>query len=326
MPITIRNVFVAMVAALAMLAVSAHADEPKRALIAKTPAPSLAGNLLDDPTEQPIAVYLPPSYHQGDKRYPVVYHLAGFGESYDYAFAVKQTLDDAIAQGKSAELIFVSVSGVNAFAGSFYVNSPVTGGWEDFIVKDLVGYVDATFRTVADRDHRMIAGFSMGGFGAIHLGLRHPDLYATVYAQAPGLLAADGLKDALPLWDSQILDAYAAAFAPDPSPPSPHGRILTEADLGTGNAVETAWKSGFGDLEAKIAAHRALGQPLDGIRIDVGEYDSYPWIAAGSAAFERLGKAAGLPVELQTKPVGHSFSADLVADSLLPLLNAHLKP
>ncbi len=86
---------------------------------------------------------------------------------------------------------------------SWYVNSPVTGNWEDFVIRELVPYVDANFRTLPRRDSRGIAGEFMGGYGALRLGMIHPDVFGAVYALHPvgtgsGLL----IMDSRPNWDT----------------------------------------------------------------------------------------------------------------------------
>ncbi len=66
-------------------------------------------------------------------------------------------------------MIVVTAPGQHRFGGSFYVNSPVTGNWEDLIVTDIVGYVDTHYRTLAQSASRGIAGYSMGGYGALRI-------------------------------------------------------------------------------------------------------------------------------------------------------------
>ena len=175
------------------------------------PAPSLAGNLLGDPTEQPMSIYLPPGYEtSSDKRYPVLYLLHGFkgtnrtwmldpalvasgplpdlpdGGTYGHEGKLKRDrLDAIIASGVIPELIVVAPNAWNAYKHSFYVNSVVTGNWEDYIVRDVVGYVDANYRTLPQAASRGIGGHSGGGNGSLYLGIRHPDIFGSVYAMAP---------------------------------------------------------------------------------------------------------------------------------------------
>lgn len=166
------------------------------------PAPSLANNRFDTPSEQPVIVYLPPSYYTSKNRYPVVYFLPGFTtdvtEMIDGTFQglnIQTAMDSLIAAGKIREMIFVVANGRNFLGGSFYVNSPVTGNWEDFIVKDVVGFVDKNYRTMAKAASRGISGSSMGGFGAINLGMLHPDMFSAVYSLSPGLFDENGLTN-----------------------------------------------------------------------------------------------------------------------------------
>jgi enterochelin esterase-like enzyme len=178
------------------------------------PAPALEGSLLDVPANQLVAVYLPPSYGTGDRRYPVVYFLPGFGEPVPYfarfgvfqGFVLGPSVDRLIAAGTIREMIVVIPNGVTVMGGSFYANSPVSGDWEDFIVQDLVGHVDRTYRTIPRADARGIAGHSMGGTGALHLGLRHPEVFAAIYALSPGLFDSTGLADSPLFSDRHTID------------------------------------------------------------------------------------------------------------------------
>lgn len=166
------------------------------------PAPSLANNIVSIPTEQPIVIYLPPSYTTSNTQYPVVYFLPGFGTPIIYftrygvfqGFLLQNSMDKLIREGAIKEMIVVIPNGVTFMMGSFYVNSPVTGNWEDFIVKDVVGYVDSHYRTLPHAGARGIAGHSMGGFGALNLAMLHPDVFGATYALCPGLFDENGLS------------------------------------------------------------------------------------------------------------------------------------
>jgi S-formylglutathione hydrolase len=157
------------------------------------PAPSLAGNLLGDPAEQETAIYLPRGYQtETSKRYPAVYLLHGIGDTHDVwlqHFRVPQLLDALISSGDIPPIIVVMPNGRNFYSGSFYANSSVAGRWEDFIAVDLVGYVDRRYRTLARADARGVVGHSMGGLGAITLGMHRPEIFQAVYAMSPCCLA-----------------------------------------------------------------------------------------------------------------------------------------
>lgn len=158
------------------------------------PAPALAGNLLETPTVQGVAVYLPPGYDQeSDRRYPVLYLLHGIFDNYDTwleHFAVPELLDRLIKAGAIPELLVVMPNGGNKYGGGFYRNSPVSGDWGDYITRDLVGFVDAQFRTRANEGGRAIVGHSMGGYGALHLVMTYPGVFSAAWAMSPCCLTA----------------------------------------------------------------------------------------------------------------------------------------
>lgn len=116
-------------------------------------------------------VLLPRGYDSSPARYPVLYLLHGFtGNHEDWTHKT-----NLAAYAAPYPLIIVMPDGEN----SWYTNSPVRADYryEDFIVKDLIGHIDANYRTIADRHGRGIAGLSMGGFGAFKLGLKFPNLF-----------------------------------------------------------------------------------------------------------------------------------------------------
>jgi enterochelin esterase-like enzyme len=159
---------------------------------------SLEGNLLGDTADRNVTIYLPPGYAKGTTRYPVVYLLHGFlgtdkawlNEA-QWADAPK-AMDRLIAAGKIREMIVVMPDCSNKFFGSFFTNSVTTGNWEDFITQDLRRYVDSKYRTIALARARGIAGHSMGGYGAIKLAMKHPEIYGAVYGLSACCLEWEG--------------------------------------------------------------------------------------------------------------------------------------
>ncbi|MDP3518934.1 MAG: alpha/beta hydrolase-fold protein [Pseudohongiella sp.] len=131
-------------------------------------------------------IVLPVDYDGSQKQYPVLYLLHGFMQNYT---VWGRNLGAAFYAHELGDLIVVMPDGGN----SWFVNwAESTGGqlnnWEDHIVTDLVAYVDTNFRTEARREGRAIAGLSMGGYGALTLGLRHPDMFVSI-ASTSGALA-----------------------------------------------------------------------------------------------------------------------------------------
>ncbi len=147
-----------------------------------------AGNKMGTSAVRKMVVYLPAGYDGSSKRYPVIYFLPSPFENYRILFdqrGAQGSFDRAIAARVIDKFILVSVDMTTPLGCSWYVNSPVTGNWEDFMVQDLVPYIDANFRTLPNRDSRGIAGDFMGGYGAIRFGMRHPDIFGSVYALHP---------------------------------------------------------------------------------------------------------------------------------------------
>ena len=167
------------------------------------PAPALRRNMVGDPHWDRVSVYLPPSYSRSPaRRYPVLYFLHGF-DADDRALIkgayqnlnIRIAMDSLISEGAVKEMIVVMPNARNAYNGSFYTNSPVTGNWEQFITRDLVNYMDRKYRTLRTRNARGIAGHSMGGYGALRIAMRNPAIFSAVYAlSAYGLAFTDSVE------------------------------------------------------------------------------------------------------------------------------------
>ncbi len=131
-------------------------------------------------------IYLPPDYEtNSSRRYPVVYFLHGYGGNPRAGAVFVRPLHENICSGKAPTTIAVLVNGL---AASFYCDSqngkqPV----DSVITKELIPHVDKTYRTIAKREARAVEGFSMGGYGAAHLGFKHPDLFGFVSVGAGAL-------------------------------------------------------------------------------------------------------------------------------------------
>lgn len=179
-------------------------------------APSLENSILGVPTEQPIAIYLPPSYDSCDKAYPVLYFLPGYATSVNYltrygafqGFKLKDDMDKLILGSEINEMIVVIPNGLGFLLGAFYTNSPVTGNWEDFIINDVITYIDNNYRTIKNANSRGIAGHSMGGYGALNLAMLHPDIFSSTYALCPGVFDKNGLRNDEELTSDKVKERY----------------------------------------------------------------------------------------------------------------------
>jgi S-formylglutathione hydrolase FrmB len=161
-------------------------------VVERVDSPSLEGNPHGDPVRRSIPVYLPPGYEQsGKRRYPTIYWLPGFtgtalgALNHDpWAPSLPEAMDRALADG-APQAILVVVDGFTRFGGSQYLNSAANGRYADYVVDDLVAYVDARYRTLPRPESRGLAGKSSGGYGALVLGMRHPERFGAVSAHSP---------------------------------------------------------------------------------------------------------------------------------------------
>lgn len=148
-----------------------------------------------DMDERRFTVYTPAGYEEGKKRYPVLYLLHGAGgdeNAWSELGRAAQIADNLIAQGKAEPMIIVMPNGNGAQKAvpgeyensmqkpSFQNRRTMDGAIEMAFPKDVVGYVDAHFRTIADKNHRAISGLSMGGFHTIYISANNPDMFGYI--------------------------------------------------------------------------------------------------------------------------------------------------
>ncbi|HEY7115079.1 MAG TPA: alpha/beta hydrolase-fold protein [Tepidisphaeraceae bacterium] len=154
-------------------------------------------------------LYLPPDYEGNkDKRYPVLYWLHGMNQSESTDQYPIGYLDDAIKRNQIRPMIVVYASGGQR---TYYTDSPAARSLpETAIIKELIPHIDATYRTIADRDHRAIAGMSMGGFGALKFAFKYPGQFSSVTAFAPAIRDPESFAKDRP-------DILRRMFANDPA-------------------------------------------------------------------------------------------------------------
>jgi len=262
---------------------------------------ALEGNLEGDVVDRDVIVYLPPSYgREKNRHYPVVYALHGFfigAEQWTHEIHLPQTAEGAFAGG-SREVILVLPDSKTIYNGSMYSSSATTGDFENYVARDVVGYIDAHYRTIPDRNSRGLVGHSMGGYGASRIGMKHADVFGALYIMSPCCMSPMGAgarggqmperfaemarqleksvaavkspaeAAALPGAATQL--AVAAAWAPNPANPPLY------LDLPTKDGVTQP------EVSAKMAANSPLAfidQYIAGLRtyraisMDVGDQD-----------------------------------------------------
>ena len=153
---------------------------------------ALEGNLEGEAIDREVIVFLPPSYNTDKhRRNPVVYALHGYSigaEQWTHEIHVPQTIEGAFAQG-AKEMIVVLPDSKTGYNGSMYSSSVTTGDFERFVAHDVVSYVDAHYRTLPNRLSRGLVGHSMGGYGATRIGMKHPDVFGSLYIMSPCCLS-----------------------------------------------------------------------------------------------------------------------------------------
>ena len=295
-----------------------------------------------------VAVYLPPGYENSNQHYPVIYYLHGF-QNNDTMFITgarfDKLMDDAIASGKIRPAILVIPNEYTLFKGSFYTNSPVTGNWEDFTTKELVDFIDKKYRTIPGRNSRGLAGISMGGYGAIKLGMLHPDVFGSIYAESPAIL---GMSQDFTIYhpsfktaqqgtmDEIFSDYYATAwiamgraFSPNPANP-PFYCDLPLTYKGNETVVNyDALQNWEKNLPVNmIDNHIKELKSLNAIKIDWGRNDENAHIPVTSLLFSQKLEALGIKHEAEIYNGDHSHSVwgkdGRWYTELLPFFNRYL--
>ena len=260
---------------------------------------ALEGNLEGNAADRDVLVFLPPSYaKERSRRYPVVYALHGYSigaEQWAQEIHVPQTIEGAFAQG-AREMIVVLPDSKTVHNGSMYSSSVTTGDFEQFVSRQLVPYIDARYRTIPDRTSRGLVGHSMGGYGATRIGMKHADVFGSLYVMSPCCLSPRGAGPANPEIEKALQDvktpadsaglpffaraqlATAAAWSPNPENPplfldlpvkngAPQPDVLARW---TANAPLAFLDQYVGNLRRYRAIALDVGDQ-DGLRTDAGK-------------------------------------------------------
>ena len=295
-----KSIFGTMMIALALVAVAQVKTEvpavvpgakPVTVELIKIHGAALEGNLEKDDVDREALVFLPPSYASDkSRRYPVIYALHGYSigaEQWSKEIHVPQTIEGAFAQG-AQDAIVVLPDSKTVHNGSMYSSSATTGDFENYIAKDVVAYMDAHYRTIPKRSSRGLVGHSMGGYGASRIGMKHSDVFGSLYIMSPCCMSARPAGPSNPEMDKALEAvktpedsaklsfglraqlASAAAWSPNPKNPPLY------LDLPSKDGVVQQ------DVLAKWAANAPLAfvdqyignlRQYKAIAIDVGDQD-----------------------------------------------------
>lgn len=231
----LKTAIAAAAALLVVVPLSGPAAAQETARVSETTfeAPSLAGNLEGNPTARDVVVVTPPGYDEHpDRRYPVVYYLHG----YWMPVGVQQAgfrLDEAVQASSEAghDFIMVMPDGFSKLRGGFYSSGPTVGDYESMVADDLVNWVDANYRSIADPASRGLAGHSMGGYGTIRLAMHRPGIFSSIYMMSaccldPSVMTPELAQAIEGMSDEDVAAAEffqlagvstAATWSPDPT-------------------------------------------------------------------------------------------------------------
>jgi len=251
---------------------------------------SVPSKILAHPVN--YCVVLPPGYDSGKTRkYPVLYFLHGLGDNeqmfvHGGAFNLVQDLWERQEIGEF--LIVTPEAGA-----TFYINSHSgKARYEDFLVDEFLPAIEARYRTEVLRSKRGIGGVSMGGYGALHLAFRHPQLFAAVSAHSPALLT--------------VVPAVAARSAAN----GMRSRVLGET---FGSPPDPA----FWERNSPITLARNLPRSALQIYFDCGEQDDYGF-EQGAKALDEVLTSRHIPHQAHLYPGRHDWQyfAEHLPDSL----------
>jgi enterochelin esterase-like enzyme len=301
---------------------------------------SLEGNLEGDAVDRDVFVFLPPSYSKDKhRRYPVVYALHGYSigaEQWTHEIHVPQTIEGAFAQG-AKEMIAVLPDSKTMHNGSMYSSSVTTGDFEKFIAHDVVAYIDAHYRTIPNRESRGLVGHSMGGYGASRIGMKYPDVFASLYIMSPCCMSARPAAPANPELEKKLESvktaedsaklafferaqlATAAAWSPDPKNPPLY--------------LDLPFKDGVmqPDILAKWASNAPLAfidqyignlREYRAIAIDVGDQDG---LRTDTAKLHDVLDKYGIANTFEIYPGTHTSAvADRFQNHVMPFFSRNL--
>jgi hypothetical protein len=288
----------------------------------------LEGNPLGDPHVRPLWVHLPPGYDDDpERRYPSIYVIQGLTGQLDMwrnrsAFRKNfpELADELFASGGSPPCILVYVDAWTSIGGSQFVDSPGTGRYHAYLCEELVPFVDARYRTLAEAAHRGIAGKSSGGYGAMVSPMLRPDVFGGLATHAGDALfemcylpafreSVRALRDHYDgsferFWedfrsrppltresDSTLLNDWcmAACYSADDD-----GTVQLPYDTATGELRPEIWERWLAwDPVRMVSRHADALRSLKAIYIDAGNRDQF-FLDLGAEAFRRELEAIGV--------------------------------
>jgi len=323
-----------------------------RVVIEEFECEALRDNPLGDPARREIPVYLPPGYERSGRRYPVIYWLHGFTGTglaatnyHPWVPSLPELIDRVIGEG-APPAILVMADGWTTYGGSQYINSTATGRYED-AVKELVTYIDTYYRTMASRNHRGVNGKSSGGYGALVVAMRNPQLFGAVASHSGDMYfeacyqpffwkdldhmrkhgGLDGFlkafREAPKKPDDMMhaaMNSVAMAMAYSPNPESPYG-FDPVVDPESGELIESVWTRWLEwDPVSLVERYAENLRAMRMIYFECGSRDQYN-LHHGARILHRRMERLGIRHEYQEFDDDHSAVNYRYVESLRRLCN-----
>ena len=234
-------------------------------------------------------IVLPPSYESNpDSTYPSIYFLHGFGLDYSWYGSVVSVFEDMMASGEIRESILIKPDGfVIPYLGSMYTNSDYNGQFEDYIVQDLISHIDGSYNTIDNSSYRAIMGHSMGGYGAVKLSIKFPELFQVAASHSGPIAIENVIPDLLPVllaetgilgyqpWNGTVslfMYSASAAFSPDVDDWPYYVDLPVDY---YGNVIDEVWDLWLGHDALTLAQENLANIQSIRFYMDCGHQDDY---------------------------------------------------
>lgn len=234
-------------------------------------------------------IVLPPSYESNpDSTYPSIYFLHGFGLDYSWYGSVVSVFEDMMASGEIRESILIKPDGfVIPYLGSMYTNSDYNGQFEEYIVQDLISHIDGSYNTIDHSSYRAIMGHSMGGFGAVKLSVKFPELFQVAASHSGPIAIENVIPDLLPVlldetgilgyqpWNGTVslfMYSASAAFSPDVDDWPYYVDLPVDY---YGNVIDEVWNLWLGHDPLTLAQENLANIQSIRFYMDCGDQDDY---------------------------------------------------
>ena len=240
----------------------------------------------------PYCVVLPPSFDTDKTRhFSILYFLHGLGDNEQFFVhsGAWNLTEDMREKGELKDFLVATPDG----DASFYINSKDgKNRYEDFLLQEFLPFIEKRYRVALGRTHRAIAGISMGGYGALHLAFRHPEMFVSVSAHSAALI--------------EKLPSFLG-----PQPNSPRSRVL-------GGVFGSPPDEAFWERNSPITLARTANWAGLKIYFDCGDQDDYGF-EVGATALDKVLNLRHIPHEFHIYPGRHdpAYFAEHLTASLV---------